>query len=146
VNAQASERSARAIHITALVFVGVTAVYVMVMAYRLSEMLSGPNWCARALGAEKASPGMTIKGLEACIDLLKIQLKAGATNSHILFGTIALCLGVLIVVVIAGARMAFKATKEGLEGNVSRDGPAAAEHVAEAADNAADEVRKGAAP
>jgi hypothetical protein len=89
----------------AVICVAITSAYIMWMGYRLNETLSGPNWCARALGAEKASPGQTIKGLDACISLLTIQLKAIATNSHILFGVVALCLLILIVIVVAGGKL-----------------------------------------
>jgi hypothetical protein len=83
----------------AVICVAVTSAYVMWMGYRLNETLSGPGWCATALGAGKASSadGTPIKGLEACVGLLTIQLKSISTNSHILLGSVALCLSVLIV-------------------------------------------------
>lgn len=90
--------------------VAVTSAYVMVMGYRLNETLSGPGWCRTALGAEKSSStDGTIKGLDACVGLLNIQLKSLATNSHILLGSIALCLSVLIIIVVAGARFSGEA-------------------------------------
>lgn len=107
----------------ALICVAVTTLYVMAMGWWLNSTLASPNWCARALGAERASPGMTVKGLEACIDLLKIQLRSLATNSHILFGVVALCLLVLVVIVIAGGKLSFKGSKEGIEGNIGSNEP-----------------------
>ena len=95
----------------AVVCVAATSLYIMWMGYRVNEVLSGPGWCATALGAGKASStdGTPIKGLEACVGLLTIQLKTMSTNSHILFGSIALCLCVLIVIVIAGAKFSGEA-------------------------------------
>lgn len=104
----------------AVVCVAVIAGYIGYMGYRLNETLSGPGWCRTALGAEKASStDGTIKGLDACVGLLTIQLRSLATNSHILFGSLALCLVTLIVVVIAGARLAGKFKDAEL--NISRD-------------------------
>lgn len=99
--------------------VAVTSAYIMFMGYRLNETLSGPGWCRTALGAEKASStDGTIKGLDACVGLLTIQLKSLSTNSHILLGSIALCLTVLIVIVIAGARFSGELTPSGAKMDV----------------------------
>jgi hypothetical protein len=82
--------------------VAVTSAYVMWLGNKVNDTLSGPGWCRTALGAEKASStDGTIKGLDACVGLLTIQLKSLSTNSHILLGTIALCLAVLIIIVVA---------------------------------------------
>lgn len=108
------------IRLTAVIIVAVIAGYVMWMGFRLNETLSGPGWCRTALGAEKSSPtDGTIKGLDACVGLLTIQLKSLATNSHILFGVVALCLLVLIVIVIAGARLEADVSREGAKLNMS---------------------------
>jgi hypothetical protein len=73
----------------------------MFMSYRLIQILSEPEWCGKALQAERIS-SQNFGGLTACVELLKIQLKALATNSFIFGGVIALCLLTLIVIVIAG--------------------------------------------
>jgi hypothetical protein len=112
----------------AVICVAVTSAYVMWMGYRLNETLSGPGWCATALGAGKASSadGTPIKGLEACVGLLTIQLKSISTNSHILLGSIALCLSVLIVIVVAGAKFSGEVGPDGAKANVApADAPAA---------------------
>lgn len=89
----------------AVLCVAVIAAYVMWLGNKVNDTLSGPGWCRTALGAEQASStDGTIKGLDACVGLLTIQLKSLATNSHILLGTVALCLAVLIIIVVAGAR------------------------------------------
>ena len=112
------------VRIFALVFVGVIAAYVMWMGWQLNDTLSGPGWCRTALGAEQASPtDGTIKGLDACVGLLTIQLKSLATNSHILFGVVAMCLLVLIVIVVAGGRLSLKASAEGVETDIGRAQP-----------------------
>lgn len=93
----------------AVLCVAVTSAFVMIMSYRLLTVLSGPGWCATALGAGKASSAEgTVKGLDACVGLLTIQLKSLANNSYIFGGVIALCLLTLIVIVIAGGRLTFK--------------------------------------
>lgn len=131
------------IRMVAVACVAVIAGYVMYMGYRLNEVLASAAWCKTALGAEKVSAtDGTIKGLDACVDLLKIQLGSLSVNSHILFGSLALCLLVLIVIVIAGGRLELKATKDGVDISTSRDEAAAAAEKVESAVNvaAADKV------
>lgn len=124
----------------ALLCVACTSAYLAVLAWRLIDTLSSPEWCSKALQAERITPGNTFVGLTACVDLLKLQLQALALNSHIVVGTFALCLGVLIVIVISGARLAGKLF--GNEINVSRQDAAvdAAEQVAGAAADKKDEI------
>lgn len=89
----------------AVVCVAATSLYVMWLGNKITDTLSGPGWCATALGAGKATSSEgTVKGLDACVSLLTIQLNSLSTNSHILLATIALSLGVLIVIVVAGAK------------------------------------------
>lgn len=92
----------------ALVCVAATSAFLAYLAISLIETLASPAWCSKALQAERITAKDTFVGLTACVDLLKIQLRALATNSHIVIGTFALCLGVLVVIVIAGARLAGK--------------------------------------
>lgn len=88
----------------AVLVVAVTSIYLMVLAWRLNDTLSGPGWCATAVGAGKATGGnVPVKGLEVCLALLTIQLNSIALNSHILLLTFSLSLAVLIIIVIAGA-------------------------------------------
>lgn len=118
----------------------------MFMSYQLLQTLSGPGWCRTALGAEKASSSDgTIKGLDACVGLLTIQLKSLANNSYIFGGVIALCLLTLIVIVIAGGRLSFKGGPGGVETDISSAAPQAAQAVADSAQSTAD-VIKDAAP
>lgn len=102
------------IRLVAVICVAITTGYVMFMGYWLIEILSSPEWCGKALQAEKIS-SQNFGGLTACIDLLKIQLRSLAVNSYMLFGVIALCLLTLIVIVIAGAHLAGKVSKDGGE-------------------------------
>jgi len=89
----------------AVICVAITSAYVMWMGYRINEVLAGPNWCSRAIGADKAASNSRVDAAGSCVNLLVIQLKSLAVNSHILFGVVALCLLTLIVIVIAGARL-----------------------------------------
>jgi hypothetical protein len=107
------------IRLFAVICVAVTSVFVMYMSYALLQTLSGPGWCRTALGAEKASStDGTIKGLDACVGLLTIQLKALANNSYIFGGVIALCLLTLIVIVIAGSKLSLDASLTGVKANI----------------------------
>ena len=129
------------ISLFAVLCVASTAAFLGWLTYRLLKVLESPEWCSTALKAERISVE-TKGGLTSCIDLLKTQLDAVATGFHISTGGFVFVLVVLIVVVVAGARANFKLGKDGIEGNVSRQGAAAgAEHVADAAVEAADEVK-----
>lgn len=135
------------IRAAALICVAITSAFIMWMAYRVNETLSGPGWCSTAIGADRATDTSRIDVAQSCIDLLTIQLKSLATNSHILFGVIALCLLVLIVIVIAGGKLSFQATKEGVSANVGKDdvqqaAALAATQTAEAAEDKATEIRE----
>lgn len=110
------------IRLFAVLCVAVTSGFVMFMSYRLLQTLSGPGWCRTALGAEKASSSDgTIKGLDACVGLLTIQLKSLANNSYIFGGVIALCLLTLIVIVIAGGKLSFAVSKAGATANMGKE-------------------------
>lgn len=130
------------IRLFAVVCVAVTSAFVMYMSYQLLQTLSGPGWCRTALGAEKASSSDgTIKGLDACVGLLTIQLKSLANNSYIFGGVIALCLLTLIVIVIAGGRLSFKGGPTGVETDISGGAPQAAQAVADSAQTTADVIK-----
>lgn len=133
----------------AILCVAATAMFLGYMTVRMSGVLESSEWCAKAIQAEKISPGNTYVGLTTCVELLKIQLEALATGFHISISSYALTLIVLIVVVIAGARASFELGKDGIKGNVSKhDDPAvaAAEHVVAGAQEAAAEVKTEEAP
>jgi hypothetical protein len=121
--------------------VAATGVYLAYMTNRMAGVLESSGWCAKAIQAEKISPGSTYVGLTTCVELLKIQLQAIATGFHISVGSFALTLIVLIVVVIAGAHATFKAGSGGIEGSVGRDAPQAAQAVADSAQSKADDIK-----
>ena len=106
----------------AVLCVAITSAFVMWLASWIIGVLAGPGWCKTALGAEKVSGSDgTVKGLDACVSLLTIQLKALATNSFIMLGVIAMCLLVLIVVVIAGAKLDLEANRDGVKAKLGSD-------------------------
>lgn len=92
----------------ALLCVAATSGFLAYVNLKLIAILSSPSWCATALQAEKITPGNTFVGLTACIDILKMQVGALAQVILINSGTFALCLGTLVIIVVAGARLAGK--------------------------------------
>lgn len=129
----------------ALVCVAVSTGFIIHMQMKLTDILAAPDWCARAINAEKLAAGRQATSIETCKDLLLKQVGSLALNSHIFAGIIAVCLLVLIVIVVAGAQLRGKVSRDGAEVDISRDAPAAANAVAEAAVDKADEIA-GAAP
>lgn len=127
----------------AVLCVASTAAFLGMLTYRLLIVLESPAWCAKAIQAEKVSPGSTYVGLTTCVELLKIQLEAVATGFHISTGGFVFVLIVLIVVVVAGARASGKLGASGMEFDVGKhDAAAAADHVVAGAEQAAEEVKQ----
>jgi hypothetical protein len=125
----------------AVLCVAATASFLGYMTHRMVDVLESPNWCARAVQAERIS-GEGFTGLTACVELLTIQLQAVSTGFHISIGSYSLALLVLVVVVVAGAKASLALSKDSISADISRQDPvAAAEHVVEGAEQAADEVR-----
>lgn len=124
----------------ALVCVAVTSAYIMVLGWRLISILSAPDWCGRALYASKTAK--TNADLANCPDLLMVQLKALSLNSHILLGTLALALAVLVIIVLAGGRLSFTRNADGsMSGDIGRDPVSrAAQDVAAVAKDRADDI------
>lgn len=107
----------------ALICVAITSLFIMAMSYWLTTILAAPDWCGRAINAEKLSAARATSAVELCKDLLLEQVNALANNSHIYSGSIALCLVALMLIVVAGGRISFSASKTGVAGNISRDDP-----------------------
>ena len=125
----------------AVLCVAATGIYLGVLTNRMVGVLDSPDWCGRAVQAEKIVPSNTFQGLTTCNELLKIQLQSLATGLHISLGTFGMTLLVLVVVVIAGAKASFKVDDTGISGDVSRDAPQAAQAVADSAQNTADTIK-----
>ena len=124
----------------ALVAVAVTSVAAIGFGIWLIWLIGVSDWCGRAItGARGAARPDTAVG--ECFVLLDKQVAALAINSFIVLGTIALCLAVLVVIVIAGGRVSFKAGKDGVDVDVSHDPGEAAQTVADAAQSTADQVK-----
>lgn len=119
----------------ALLCVGISSGFVMFMQYRLTDILSAPDWCVRAINAEKLSTPRSSSAFESCVSLLDKQVGSLATSNHIYAGIIALCLLVLIVIVIAGGKLDFEVGKDSVKVKIERD-----EAAARVADAAVDEA------
>ena len=118
----------------ALLLVAVIVGYVMWMGFMLNQTLASPGWCRTALGADKAtSTDGTVKGLDACVSLLTIQLKSESTNSHIYAAAIGLALLVLVVIVIARGKLDLTTPWGGGSVSSGREAVKAADKVAGAA-------------
>jgi hypothetical protein len=105
----------------ALVCVAASSAFVMWMQITLVGTLSSPDWCARAINAEKLAAVRGQSSIAICADLFDKQLGSLAIGLFINAGTNALCLLVLIVIVVAGGKLKFKADASGIEGDIGRD-------------------------
>lgn len=115
-----SRRQRNTIRTFALICVAVTSAFLVGLAIWLIAILSAPDWCVRAIGAaQQASRPESAIG--SCFVLLQQQVAALALNSHIAIGIIALCLGVLMVIVVAGGRLSFKAGRDGASADIGSD-------------------------
>ena len=123
----------------ALIAVAVTSAALIGLSYWLVGLLSQPEWCTRAIGASQYVEGRPEYAVGGCFTLLQQQVSALALNSHISIGVLALCLAVLVVIVLAGGRLSFSASRDGVNADIQRD---AAQEVADAAQDEADTFEK----
>jgi hypothetical protein len=132
-------------NVFAIICVAVTTVFVIGMSIWSSNILASASWCRAVIDAHKAAPGTNLDAGNACVAVLLVQLRALAINSHIYAGVIALCLGALVVIVVAGGRLSASGSMRG--GSVSIS-PAsdpvtqAANQVADAAASEADDIAR----
>lgn len=113
-----------------VVLVGATSVFLMGLLLWQTMILSQGQWCNRALAAEKLTPDydhltggdIKIDAMTACISLLTKQVNFIGWAHLIAVGVIALSLGVLVVIVLAGARIELEASKSGLKTKVTEQG------------------------
>ncbi len=132
----------------ALISAVLLAVFLGYITRRLLDTLSSYEWCAKAIQAERITPGNTFTGLIGCIDILKLQVPVLGTALHISIAAYAGSMLVLVVIVIAGAKGSFT-LPGGIGGNVSPAGEAAIEVAGAAVDKAKDITQAnppGAAP
>lgn len=124
----------------ALLAVAVSSSFTIGIAIWLISILSAQDWCSRALGAAKYATGRPANAIDACFNLMNEQVGTLGTALLIVIGVQALSLAVLVIIVLAGGRVNFRASKEGVEADISRDVADAAKDVARAADDRADEI------
>lgn len=133
----------RSIRTFALVCVAVTSVYVMGMRVWAYQMI-GADWCVKGLGAAKYATGRPEYALKHCFQIQQQQLQVLREGSLIDGGVVALCLAVLMVIVVAGGRLSFKASTTGVETNISPgEAVRAAQRTADAAQEEADDIAEG---
>ena len=134
----------RSIRSFALVCTAASSAFSIGLSLWLVWLLSSQDWCARAIGAAKYVEGRPEFAVGGCYKLQTLQVEALARALHISVGIQALCLLVLIVIVVAGGRLYFKASEHGVETNIGRD--EAARAVADAAEDKAEEITGGDPP
>jgi hypothetical protein len=131
----------------ALVFAAAVVTFGAYQRIRQTNILATPDWCARAINAEKLTPG---RQETSCGELMKIQLKAVATNSHIDAGAQAIALIAIILLVVAGGNLTLAVSKTGANLGLSRSqreaAAAGANEAAGAAKDKADDIAGGAKP
>jgi hypothetical protein len=129
----------------ALVAVSVSSVALIGYTCWLIYLLGVSDWCGRAIGAVKATDSRPEFAVSGCFSLLRQQVSALSIDAFIALGTLALCLAVLVVIVIAGGKLSFKASKDGVDVDMSKEPEQAAQFVASKAQDAADTVADKAA-
>lgn len=147
----------KAVLIFALWCVGVTSFFIMGMRIWDQILLGHTDWCSRALGAAKYATGRPADAVKQCFELQQLQIRTISDGSLIDSITIALCLLVLIVIVVAGGRLSLSAGKDGVRTTIEsaddehpeveaarRTAAAATEEASQIADEAA--TRPAAAP
>lgn len=126
----------------ALIFAALVVAFTAYQRVRQTNILATQDWCARAIKAEELSSRPTT----SCGELMKIQIKAIATNSHIDAVSQAIAMLSIIILVVAGGNLSLTAGKGGVDLGLSRNAKHAraqgAKETAEAADSKAEEIVK----
>lgn len=108
----------------ALICVAVTSLFVMAMILWYTNILTGKDWCATAIGASQDVLGIRPEAsMKSCFALLEQQVGTLGIALLMFVGVVALCLLALMVIVVAGGHIAFKADKSGLSGNIGGGDP-----------------------
>lgn len=123
----------------ALVAVTISSLFTVGAALWIIGILSADNWCTNILGASKYIEGRPDFAVIACKDLLLQNSDHLGLALAIAMGVQAISLLVLVVIVLAGGRLSFKASREGVEANMSREAKAA-HKVADAAEEEAESI------
>jgi hypothetical protein len=125
----------------ALLCVAISSGFVMYMQVTLVHTLSSPDWCARAINAEKLATVRGQSSIGICAALFDKQLGTLGIGLLINAGTVALCLLVLMVIVVAGGRLSFSVSKTGASANIGKTAVAqAAKDTADAVVDKAEEI------
>lgn len=105
----------------ALVAVAVSSIFTIGIAIWLISILSGQDWCSRALGAAKYAEGRPQPAIDACFSLMDQQIKTLGWALLIVIGVQALSLLTLVVIVIAGGRLNLRGSKDGIDLDIGRE-------------------------
>ncbi len=126
----------------AIWIVSVITLFIMVISSVLIYLLQS-DWCAIAVGNAKYVNGRPETAITGCIDLLKLQVGALATQGWISNVGLVSVLFILMVIVIARGKANVDASATGLKVNVSGNEAVdiAADYVKDAAADAAEEVK-----
>lgn len=110
------------ITVFALVCVAIIAVFIMTLASVLVYLLQS-DWCGMAIGAAEDVKGIRPEyAVVGCVQLLKLQVSALATNSWIAIGVVGAVLFVLMVIVVARGKASVHAPG-GFGASVGGDDP-----------------------
>ena len=104
-----------------LICVAITSAWMIGLTWWLIDLLSGNDWCAIAIGVSEAADARPLEAIKSCFSLLDAQVEALARSLLLALGTLALCLLVLMVIVVAGGRLNFSGSVRGVSGSI---GPA----------------------
>jgi len=124
-----------------LVAVFISSMFTIGAALWIIKILSARNWCSDMLGASKYVDGRPDFAVVACKELALQNADRLGDALTIAMGVQAGALLVLVVIVLAGGRLSFKANRDGVSANMSRE--EAAQQVADAAENEAREIADG---
>lgn len=136
-------RGSRGVRIFALVCVAVTTIFVIGMSVWLNRIIASTDYCGKVVGSAKYADGRPDFAIKGCVEVMRDQLSALSNTSLIYAATVALCLLVLMVVVVAEAHLRGKASTSGLDFEMGGRGdhpPVTPAEGAQAATDAAAQV------
>jgi hypothetical protein len=107
--------------IFAMILIAVITVFLMGMAIWNNYVMASGQWCSAVIGTELATgEAGEVATTANCIALMHDQLTALSIYGYIGMGTLALCVAVLVIIVVAGGRVDISASKSGIDVDIGK--------------------------
>lgn len=106
----------------ATVLIAAITLFLMAMAVWNTWAMSSSKWCNQVIGTEQVTGERSVNTTANCIAIFRDQINALSVYGYIGLSTLALCVIVLVIIVVARGKVSFSASKDGVTADVSKEG------------------------